>query len=354
MKNKIIAFLFVGYISLFSILHITVEDKTISNTERRILTNFPNFKLNSEYITKIEKYLLDHFPYRDEYRSIKASFNYNILGRLENNGIYLKDNSIYKSNYPTDEKSINNFISKTEEIKKLLTTNNKTYIMIVPDKNYYLKDNNFLHVDYNYIYDEIEKLNMINIDIRNTLNINDYYQTDTHWKQENLGKVVYQMSKIMDFNYEEEIYKKNEYNNFYGVYYGESAVNRNPEKLIYLTSKIINSAKVKYLENKNLKSIYNEEKLTSLDSYEVYLDGASSFIEITNTNCQEDKELVIFRDSFGSSIVPLLINYYSKITIIDNRYINSDNFLELIEFNNQDILFLYSTLIVNTSNTLKG
>ena len=68
----------------------------------------------------------------------------------------------------------------------------------------------------------------------------------------------------------------------------------------------------------------------------------------------EKKELIIFRDSFGSSLAPLLINYYSKITIIDNRYINSDNIINYVEFNNQDVLFMYSTLIVNNSFSLKG
>ena len=53
--------------------------------------------------------------------------------------------------------------------------------------------------------------------------------------------------------------------------------------------------------------------MDSLDSYEVYLDGASSFIEIENKNSLSDKELIIFRDSFGSSLIPLLINYYKKI-----------------------------------------
>ena len=354
MKNKIITFTFVGYIILMAVLHIAFKDNEISNTERRKLAAFPEFQFSSEYITKVEKYLLDHFPYRDDYRSIKANFNYNILGRLDNNGIYLKDNYIYKSNYPTDKDSVNNFIDKTNKIKDMLTSNNKTYLMIVPDKNYYLKDNNFLHLDYDYIYKEINKLNMTNIDIRNIMNLNDYYETDTHWRQENLGKVVYEMSKIMNFNYVEEYYKKNEYDNFYGVYYGESAVNRSPEKLIYLTNNTINNASVKYLENSKLDSVYNIDKLTSLDSYEVYLDGASSFIEIVNNNTDSDRELVIFRDSFGSSIAPLLINYYSKITVIDNRYINSDNISNLISFDNQDVLFLYSTLIVNTSNTLKG
>ena len=103
-----------------------------------------------------------------------------------------------------------------------------------------------------------------------------------------------------------------------------------------------------------LNNIYNLNKLTSLDSYEVYLDGASSFIEIYNDNSKTDKELIIFRDSFASSITPLLTEYYKKITLIDNRYINSSNYLNLIEFNNQDILFMYSTLIINNSSSLKG
>ena len=36
-------------------------------------------------------------------------------------------------------------------------------------------------------------------------------------------------------------------------------------------------------------------------------------IEITNPISTTTKELVIFRDSFASSITPLLINYYNKI-----------------------------------------
>ena len=158
----------------------------------------------------------------------------------------------------------------------------------------------------------------------------------------------------MSFEYKNIDYKINSYDKFYGVYYGESAINRSPETIKYLTNDIIDNASVKYLENKNLNKVYSMGKLTSLDSYEVYLDGASSFIEITNENSFNDKELVIFRDSFGSSIAPLLIPYYKKITLIDNRYINSNTFLNYIEFNNQDVLFIYGTLIINDSFSLKG
>ena len=158
----------------------------------------------------------------------------------------------------------------------------------------------------------------------------------------------------MNYDYQKTNYKENIYNDFYGVYYGESAINRNPENLIYLTNDNLNKINVQYLENKELNTIYNIENLTSLDSYEVFLDGASSYIEIYNESSQSDKELIIFRDSFASSITPLLSEYYRKITLIDNRYITSSQYKNLIEWTNQDILFMYSTLIVNNSSTLKG
>ena len=354
MKNKIITILFIIYIFTFSILGIILKDEYISPSERRKLSSFPEYNLSSEYVTKLDKYLLDHFPLRDSYRSIKANFNYNILHKLDNNNIYLKDNYIFKSDYPTDKDSISNFISKINLIKDNLNENNNTYIMIIPDKNYYLDSNDFLHIDYNYLYNEINKLNITTIDIRNIMELSDYYETDTHWRQEKLDKVVKQMSQTMNFNYQEIYYQENAYNNFYGVYYGESAINRKPETITYLTNDGLNNLRVEYLENKNLNTIYNIDNLTSLDSYEVYLDGASSFIEIYNDNSNSDKELIIFRDSFASSLTPLLTNYYKKITLIDNRYINSNNYLNLIEFTNQDVLFMYSTLIVNNSNSLKG
>ena len=226
--------------------------------------------------------------------------------------------------------------------------------MVIPDKNYYINSNNFLQIDYDYLFKEIDNLNLTTINIKDIMQLNDYYETDTHWKQEKLDKVIKQMSNIMNFNYQNITYKENKYDNFYGVYYGESAINRNPETITYLTNDNINSLYVDYLENNNLHSIYNIDKLSSTDSYEVYLDGASSFIEIYNYNSSSNKELVIFRDSFASSITPLLTKYYKKITLIDNRYITSNNYLDLIEFNNQDILFMYSTLIVNSSGSIKG
>ena len=66
-----------------------------------------------------------------------------------------------------------------------------------------------------------------------------------------------------------------------------------------------------------------------------------------------EKELIIFRDSYGSSLAPLLIPYYSKITLIDLRYINYDIVANLTDFEHKDVLFIYSAQVINNSNLLK-
>ena len=353
MKSKIITFLFVGCLIFYGVLGILFEDAVFSVTERRKFASVPKFVFSNEYIKDLDKYILDQFPFRDQFRSIKAKFNYNILGKLDNNGVFLKDGYIYKSIYPTNIDSINNFLKKTDKVSNDFLDNN-IYLMIIPDKNYYLDDDKFLNIDYDYIYNRVNELGFINIDIRDLMDIHDYYETDTHFRQERLDKVVQRMGMVMNFNYYNVNYEVNVYDKFYGVYYGEALINRKPERLVYLDSEIFDSVSVKYLENDKLNSIYNLDKLEGMDAYEVYLDGASAFIEIYNSSSNINKELIVFRDSFGSSLVPLLVPYYRKITLIDNRYINSDNYRLLIEKNNQDILFMYSTLLVNNSSSLKG
>ena len=77
------------------------------------------------------------------------------------------------------------------------------------------------------------------------------------------------------------------------------------------------------------------------------MSGPTSIITIENQNAQNEKELLLFRDSFGSSLAPLLLKDYKTITLIDLRYVSSKILDYYIKFENQDVLFLYSTLVLN-------
>ncbi|MFQ8765152.1 MAG: hypothetical protein ACLR8U_00430 [Oscillospiraceae bacterium] len=95
-------------------------------------------------------------------------------------------------------------------------------------------------------------------------------------------------------------------------------------------------------ETNQKTAVYDMEKAAGKDPYEMFLSGSVSLLTIENPSAKTDKELVIFRDSFASSLAPLLIDGYTKITLIDIRYLPSARLGSFVTFDNQDVLFLYS------------
>ena len=354
MKNKVLVISFLSIIYGFFLLNIFVSDLDISKSERRKLQEFPevsmNNILNKDFMNEFDDYSVDQFIFRDLFRNIKASYSFNVLGMLDNNGYFEKDSVLYNNLYPLNKKSIDSFIKKIKILNDNFDLSNNVYISVIPDKNYYLDDSKYLRIDYNYLYNRIKTIPYKFIDLRNVLSIKDYYRTDTHWRQERLENVVFTINKSMgnktSFNY-----KENKYSPFYGVYYGQAAINIEPDELVYLTNDNLDKVIVEDLEGNN--KLYDIDSLEGLDSYDVFVGGATPFVKIINPNSNTDKELILFRDSFGSSIAPLLIDNYKSITLVDMRYMNMNLLKEKVEFKNKDILILYSTLIVNDSSTLK-
>ena len=85
----------------------------------------------------------------------------------------------------------------------------------------------------------------------------------------------------------------------------------------------------------------------------MYLGGSTPLVKIYNNEIDSDKELIIFRDSFGSSLAPLFVSSYKTITLVDTRYMSPKILGNYIDFNNKDVLFIYNTSIINNSYSLK-
>ena len=151
-------------------------------------------------------------------------------------------------------------------------------------------------------------------------------------------------------------YKINTLDNpFYGVYAGQYALPVKPDTIKYLTNEIIDNCIVTYYGSASPETgeMYNMDKAYSKDPYEMFLSGVAPLITIENPNATTDKELVLFRDSFGSSIAPLFAEGYSKVTIVDIRYIQSSFVGNFVNFENCDVLFMYSTALLNNSTAMK-
>ena len=350
MKDKFISITFVIIIFSFAIFSLILKDKDISKVERRKLTNINSLK--EDFNKNLDKYVTDQFFMRDTFLTLNSAFNRYLLNNREYNNTYIKEEFLIEKNYPLNEKSLNNFITNINLIKAKYLKDNKIYYMIIPDKAYYLSNKKYLRLDYDYIYDTLnQKLNVSDIDIRDLISLKDYYKTDIHLKQNSYFKVINRLGEYFNFEIKDIKYEEKIYNKFKGATFYKTPFNKE-EDLRYYTNDILNNAKVKHLEYKD-NYIYKESAINSSDAYNIFLSGPSCLIEIENEQAFNDKELIIFRDSFGSSIAPLLVPYYKKITLIDLRYINMNLVNNYVDFSNKDVLFLYSTLVVNNSFILK-
>ena len=339
--------------------------ENFSESERRVLKSFPDVTaehvMNGKFTKEFEEYSLDQFPFRDRFRSLKAMVAYGLLGKMDNNGIYMKEGQLSKIEYPMQPQMLDYAAKRMKEIYDmyLKEENSTCYFSIVPDKNYFLaKENGYLSMDYDklfsYMKDKVDFAKYI--EVSSLLETEDYYRTDTHWRQEKIQDVAEHLYREMSGNSYAVEYEIKELDTpFYGVYCGQSALPVKPDKLYYLESETLKECKVtSYDTGKPTETtIYNMEKAYGPDAYEMFLSGTSALQVIENRKATEEKELIVFRDSFGSSLVPLLVEGYSKITVIDTRYVQSKMLGNLVDFHGQDTLFIYSTLILNNSMSLR-
>ena len=274
----------------------------------------------------------------------------------------MADGAIYEKTGTVNENAI---LANTEKINKTYQQylqNMNVYFTIIPDKTYYLEDK--LDTDFKDVVENVESNLNSNIqyfDISSVLELEDYYKTDMHWKQENLDNVIDVIEKemkIQNENYEEPNYEEKILGDFYGTYYKEQKENNiEPDELKYLTNEEIEKSTVYNAETESNEPVYNISKAEETGNlYDAFLSGASAIEIIKNEQSETGKKLILFRDSFGSSIAPLLINEYEEIVLIDLRYVNYtilSNYVNFSDYENQDVLFLYSSRVINKSGIFR-
>ncbi len=361
-KHIVITFVMVAFFMVLSVFAWVKSSDEFSISERRKLSQFPEISFNTilsgDFMSNFENYTLDQFPLRDKFRTLKALVALNVFNQSANNDIYVVDGFASKIEYPLNEASVERAGERFRYVyeKYLKGTNTKNYLSIIPDKNYFLaEENGYLSVDYEKMIGLLKQnTNFLTyIDITKDLELSDFYKTDTHWREENIVDVAEKIGNEMRTDIKTEYEEKTLDIDFYGVYYGQSALPLEAEKIKYLTNSVLENCKVFDYQNNKEISVYDMEKANGKDPYEMFLGGPLSLVTIENPNAKTDKELIIFRDSFGSSIAPLLVEGYKKITLVDIRYIHPNLLENYIEFDSQDVLFLYSTLVLNNSETIK-
>ena len=363
MKNKIVTFSFLFIIFGLFIANIVAPDAELSYSERRRLQQLPvpsvKTVFNAEFMTAFDKYSTDQFIGRELFRGIKTFVDRNVLLKLDTNGLFQTQDGIFSIEYPLHEDKVARMCERMNALYDRYLADMDVYYSIVPDKNYYLPEAGpYLLMDY-----EKQELLMARdmpkaaqyIDLFDVLTLDNYYGSDGHWRQETLKPVIDTLTTAMGnpHTFDPTRYEHISYTPFYGVYYGQLAGTAQPDTLVRLESEITRDALVTSLGHSESLPVYYTDGLGGMDSYDIFLYGAQPLITVENPHNTAGRELIMFRDSFGSSLAPVMLEGYSKITLVDLRYITQELLAEYLVFADQDVLLLYSTTIINNSDIIR-
>lgn len=364
-KNIATIAVFLAFVFGLAFLGAILPDAAFSRAERRKLAQSPKLTaesvMNGKFMTNLEEYLLDQFPFRDNWRTVKAALRFGLFLQMDNNGVYFAGDSVLKLEYPLREDQVNYAAKKIAEVYEQYLSGMRVYWSVVPDKNYFAaKESGHMALDYERLMELMREgvpAKMTYVDLFDALSIGDYYRTDAHWRQDRILPVAKKLAMAMGAGENllgEAAYESHELSPFYGGYWGQSALNAEPDTLVYLESEYTKNAVVKSAEKPGQTlPVYTLDRFAGMDGYDVFLDGAATILTVECKNAKTDKELILFRDSSASSLAPLLLGAYAKITLIDLRYVSAALVGQYVDFADQDVLFLYGVPLLNSGTLLK-
>ena len=335
------AAVFLAVLFGFSLLHLALPDREVSRSERRRLAQLP--PLSSGFSDKLEEYMLDQFPLREQLRTVNSLVRLYGLGQADIHGIYLQGGGAFRMDGPLQEKQVRHAAAVFSAVQEKYFPSLPAHYVIVPDKNAKAETGR-PRLDTETMRGIVREAlpGMTEIDIWDLLSADDYYKTDPHWRQERLLPVAATICEALGADAPGTFTEKT-LSPFYGAYYGQAALPMAPDTLTYLESADTKAAEVT-----------GPELLDGTDGYDVFLSGAQAVLTVTSPNVHNGRHLVLFRDSFGSSLAPLLLGSFERITLVDLRYVSAARLADYADLSDAtDVLYLCSTAVWNNGGTLR-
>ncbi len=362
LMNALPAVVFIAALTLGSVTLFTGRKEKWSLAERRPLASAPELSgkniMSGSYFGELDKWMADHFTEREKFRHLRMLFQTKMLREQEYNGFVDYNGYLIslqkKINVPSVEYAAERFEYVWEKYLKKNGGNN--YCALIPDKSSIVGKYGYPTFDAEAM-DSLyaEKLSFASpISIREILELEDYYFTDSHWRQEMLIPTAKHMLEEMgrDPSLLDADLKTEEIYPFLGVYAGQSAMEPEAESIKWLEGGYIDRLSVIDLETGAPMPVCDPENCDEKDLYTLFLGGGKGLIRINNPMAPEG-ELVLFRDSYGSSMAPLLASAYRTVYVVDLRYAHPDVIGRYVRFGGCDVLFMFSETLLNNSQGLR-
>ena len=258
-----------------------------------------------------------------------------------------------------DQKSLDYAALKFQQLYDSYLTGNDghIYLSVVPDKgSFTAPPEGYTPASAQETADTLlAQLDFVQyVDIAPGLTLKDYYRTDPHWRQECLVATAQTLAQAMDVPLAGDFQENAIDVPFYGAYAEKAGEPLAADTLRYLTGEVLDACTVYDYETDAQETLYDLSAVETDTPYDLYLQGSRSLLRIDSPLSATDRTLVVFRDSFGSSLIPLLAESYRTIYAVDIRYLSSQMVGRFLSFDgSEDVLFLYSTMVLQNSRTMK-
>lgn len=330
------------------------SDKTYSENENRVLQTRPEIAadkiLSGELQDELTDFSSDQFVARDFWTETATRVK-KLIGYKDIGGVFfgkdhyyfekIEDKDISRSRYSQNVAFINRFIQSHDNLDSA--------VMLVPSPGIILSDKlpdgaELYNAAGMYAQAESMLKGTKFIDLRSALkdHASDYiyYRTDHHWTARG-AYIAYQQyceAKDLTVRKYEDFDMVGVSKDFYGTLYSKAL---DPAAVPDEIECPDNLPKVKVTyEGKEHDSIYVNEKLKTKDKYGVFFGGNYGEVVI-DTQADNNKCLLVMKDSFANSMIPYLLNDYSRIVMVDLRYFRGSLEDEINNNNVTDLLFLY-------------
>lgn len=360
-----LAGLLIFVLSCGLILSIIWPDFSFSQTENRTLAKFPAMQADDlwdgDFGEEAESYAQDQFPGRDLFFHLNYIFR-KAAGQSKINEVYLGHRQLFSAPDNLSSEILDSNITAFNNMAA--STGIQTSVLIAPDAASIQKEN--LPYQATFI-DQVNEINRISGSMTSAslISINDqllsnkdqplYYKTDHHWTSDTAGMAAMTFCEQVhpDFGMNMDQFDSFTISrSFIGTLASASGscFLKDEIKIRPWSNQKENPYVVKWADGSKSTSIYQVDKLNQKDQYQVFL-GANQSIVTIDTMADNDRNLLLIKDSYANSMIQFLLPYYRSITIVDPRYC-MDELSKLINRNGiNEILAVYSceTLMSDSS-----
>lgn len=247
--------------------------------------------------------------------------------------------------------------------KKALGDSVNVYSMVCPTAVSYYMPENYLNLtadekaNIDNINSALEGVTPVNIYDALLLHKNEaiYSRTDHHWQP--LG-AYYAAEKFAE-TANVPFAKLSEYETvtlpgYVGTLYGytkSASLINNPEDFVYYIPKI-NTVTTRYntvFDEPHEDSLLLDPSYMSNSNYYMVFGGDQQITHVS-TDCKNGRTLVIFKDSYGNALLPVLTSSFENIYLCDIRYfdLNAVSFVQQVKAT--DLLFAMNTFSATGGN----